>query len=120
MKTQVGINGAAGRMGQRLINLLKEDDSLALAAALESPDSPAQGRDAGECCGLGRLGVPISANLPLGDRLDAPIDFSVPEATLGVLPLCVERRIPVVIATTGFAPEQRDEIEAAAHMTAVL
>jgi 4-hydroxy-tetrahydrodipicolinate reductase len=120
MKTQVGINGAAGRMGQRLIHLLAEDESLTLAAALESPGSPALGRDAGEFCGLGRLGVPISAGLPLAERLDALIDFSVPEATLGVLPLCVERRIPIVVATTGFTPQQRGEIEAAAHMTAVL
>jgi 4-hydroxy-tetrahydrodipicolinate reductase len=58
--------------------------------------------------------------LPLEQRLDVLIDFSVPEATLGIVPVCVERRIPIVIATTGLSPEQCDEVEAAAHMTAVL
>jgi 4-hydroxy-tetrahydrodipicolinate reductase len=37
-----------------------------------------------------------------------------------VLPVCVARRIPIVIATTGHSDEERKEIEAAAHMTAVL
>jgi 4-hydroxy-tetrahydrodipicolinate reductase len=120
MRTQVGINGAGGRMGQRLIHLLTTDNSLALAAALESVNSPHLDRDAGEMCGIGTLGVPVATNLPLENHLDVLIDFSVPEATLNILPLCVERRIPVVIATTGFTPQEREEVEAAAHMTAVL
>src|SRR5258708_6838184 len=94
MKTQVGINAVAGRMGQRLIHLLKEDSALALVAALESPSSPYLGRDAGEVCGLGNLDVPISSTLPLDHRLDVLMDFSVPEGTLAILPVCVERRIP--------------------------
>jgi 4-hydroxy-tetrahydrodipicolinate reductase len=117
---QVGVNGAAGRMGQRIVNLLAEDNSLELAAALEAPDSPHQGRDAGDLCGPGKLGVPITSGLLLETRLDVMVDFSVPEATLGILPLCTERRIPIVVATTGFSEEQKEEVEAAAHMTAVL
>jgi 4-hydroxy-tetrahydrodipicolinate reductase len=120
VRTHIGINGAGGRMGQRLIHLLSEDNSLALAAALESADSPHLGRDAGELCGVGVLGVPIAATLPLEQRLDVLIDFSVPEATLAIVPVCVERRIPIVIATTGLSPSQCDEVESAAHMTAVL
>jgi 4-hydroxy-tetrahydrodipicolinate reductase len=120
MKTNVGINGVGGRMGQRLVYLLTADSTLALAAALESADSPHLGRDAGELCGLGNLGVPVTATLPLENCLDVLLDFSVPEGTLGILPVCVQRRIPIVIATTGFTPEQSDEVESAAHMTAVL
>ncbi len=120
MKIHVGINGAAGRMGQRLIHLLNEDSHLALVVALESADCPHLGRDAGELCGLGTLGVPLASTLHLSDRVDVLIDFSTPEGTLAILPICVQRRIPIVIATTGFTPEQRDEIESAAHMTAVL
>ena len=48
------------------------------------------------------------------------IDFSQPEGTMAVLPTCIERRIPLVVATTGHTPAQRQEIEAAAHQTAVL
>ena len=38
MKTIVGINGAAGRMGQRLVHLTCEDTELTLGAALEAAD----------------------------------------------------------------------------------
>ncbi len=58
MKTILGINGAAGRMGQRLVHLIGEDNDLALGAALEAANHPLQGRDIGEIAGLGKLGVP--------------------------------------------------------------
>ena len=64
MRTLIGINGAAGRMGQRLVHLAREDAELTLAAALEYAGHPAQGRDVGELCGLGPVGVPLrSSNL---------------------------------------------------------
>ena len=43
MKTHVAINGAAGRMGQRLVCLAREDRALSVVAALEAPGHPAQG-----------------------------------------------------------------------------
>jgi 4-hydroxy-tetrahydrodipicolinate reductase len=120
MKTIVGINGAAGRMGQRLVHLTREDSDLTLGAALESANHPRLGQDIGEIAGVGKLDVPLRADLPLNPRLDVLIDFSMPEGTMTVLPVCVERRIPLVVATTGHTAEQRRDIEAAAHHTALL
>lgn len=120
MKTVIGINGAAGRMGQRLVALAWEDDELTLGAALDAPGHPQQGRDAGEVAGVGSVGVPIRSELAHHRPLDVLIDFSTPEGTLTVLPWCVAQRIPVVVATTGLTPAQRQEVEAAAHQTALL
>jgi 4-hydroxy-tetrahydrodipicolinate reductase len=120
MKTLIGINGAAGRMGQRLVALAWEDASLSLVAALEAPGNPRLGQDAGEVCGLGKLGVVLRADVPLEQRVDVLVDFSSPEGTMSVLPVCVQRRIPLVVATTGHTPEQRKDIEEAAHETALL
>jgi 4-hydroxy-tetrahydrodipicolinate reductase len=120
MKTYVGINGACGRMGQRLFCLALRDPALAVSAAVEAPDHPDQGRDAGEVAGADRLGVPLTPGLPRHARLDVLIDFSLPAGTMAILPECVTRRTPIVIATTGHSHEQRREIEAAAHETAVL
>jgi 4-hydroxy-tetrahydrodipicolinate reductase len=120
MKTIIGINGAAGRMGQRLVHLTCEDTDLTLGAALEAANHPRLGQDIGEIVGLGRLGVPLASAAGWQQRLDVLIDFSTPEGTMTVLPLCVERRIPLVVATTGHTAEQRHEIEAAAHHTALL
>jgi 4-hydroxy-tetrahydrodipicolinate reductase len=120
MKTVIGINGAAGRMGQRLVHLAQEDPGLTLGAALESPGHPQLGRDVGELCGLGPLGVPLLAELPLGQRLDVLVDFSSPVGTAAALRACVPRRLPLVVATTGHSAAQKEEIEAAAHETALL
>ncbi len=120
MRTTIGINGVCGRMGQRLVQLAREDAELTIGAALEAPSHPRQGQDIGEVCGLGPIGVPLRHGLTPDLRLEVVIDFSVPEGTLAVLPLCVAHRVPIVIATTGFSAEQRREIEAAAHEVAVL
>jgi 4-hydroxy-tetrahydrodipicolinate reductase len=120
VKTIIGINGVCGRMGQRLVCLAREDPALALGAALEAPSHPQQGRDIGEVCGIGPLGVAVRHGITPELRLEVVIDFSMPEGTMAVLPQCVAHRVPIVIATTGFTVEQRREIEAAAHETAVL
>lgn len=120
MKTILGINGAAGRMGQRLVHLTCEDKDLTLSAALDSANHPRLGQDIGEIAGLGKLDVPLRAEMPHNPRIDVLIDFSMPEGTMTVLPVCIERRIPLVVATTGHTAEQRRDIEAAAHQTALL
>lgn len=120
MKTTIGVNGACGRMGKRILQLAHEDKELAIGAALESSTHPDLGRDAGEVAGLGKIGVPVSASLASSQHLNAIIDFSHPSGTTAVLPLCIERRIPLVVATTGHTPEQKQKIEAAAHQTAIL
>jgi 4-hydroxy-tetrahydrodipicolinate reductase len=120
MKTVIGINGICGRMGLRILQLSQEDQDLTVAAALDAAGHPSQGRDIGELAGAGKLGIPVRAELPLETRLDALIDFSTPQGTMSVLPQCVARRIPLIVATTGHTPAQKQEIESAAHETALL
>ncbi len=120
MKTAIGINGVCGRMGQRLVALAREDSELTIAAALDATGHAWIGRDAGDVAGIGTIGVKVAPELPLDTRLDVLIDFSQPAGTMAILKPCVMRRIPIVIATTGHSVEQRREIDAAAHETAIL
>jgi 4-hydroxy-tetrahydrodipicolinate reductase len=120
MKIHIAVNGAAGRMGQRLVALAREDPELALVAALDAPAHPQQGKDAGELAGVGKIGVPLTAEIPLQQRVDAVIDFSMPEGTMTVLRTCLARRLPLVVATTGHTAAQKAEIEEAAHEIALL
>lgn len=115
---RVGVHGAAGRMGQRIVALAVADPELQVVAAVDAPGSPHQGRDAGELAGAGRIGVPIGTEWPAG--IEAIIDFSLPEATAALAPLCAAKRIPLVVATTGLSPEQRSLVQAASHETAVV
>jgi 4-hydroxy-tetrahydrodipicolinate reductase len=120
MKTVIGINGACGRMGKRIVQLAHDDSSLQIGAALDHAGHPEQGKDIGELCGLGSLGLPVTRGLPPGRAIDVLIDFSMPEGTMTVLPICIDRRLPLVVATTGHSAPQRREIEAAAGHTALL
>src|SRR4051794_1805045 len=110
MKTVIAVNGACGRMGQRIVQLAREDKDLQLGAALDMPGHPQLGRDIGEVAGMGAIGVFVSNLWPPEQRVDVVIDFSMPEGTMAVLPLCVARKTPVVVATTGHTPAQRRDI----------
>lgn len=113
--TRIGIVGAAGRMGRTLIEAVQQAEGLVLAAATERAGSSLVGADAGELAGLGRLGVTVTDDLAsVADACDVLIDFTRPEATLAHLGLCRSAGKRMVIGTTGFAPEQRAQIEAAA------
>jgi 4-hydroxy-tetrahydrodipicolinate reductase len=107
-------------MGQRLVALAKDDPELAVVAAVDSPKHPLHGKDAGEVAGIGAIGVPVTGELPLGARVECLIDFSTPPGTMAILPTCIGRKIPLVVATTGHTDAQRAQIEEAAHDTAVL
>jgi 4-hydroxy-tetrahydrodipicolinate reductase len=120
VKILIGINGCCGRMGKRIVQLAHEDKELTIGAALESPGHPDQSKDVGEVAGIGHVGVPVRTGLATDQRLDVVIDFSMPQGTMAALALCVPRRIPLVVATTGFSQAQRQEIEEAAHETAIL
>jgi 4-hydroxy-tetrahydrodipicolinate reductase len=115
---RVGVNGATGRMGARILALLPEFPALGLTAAVDRPDHPRLGDDVGAVLGLGTLGVPLSSSLH--GPADVVIDFSTPAGTLAVLPTCVERGTPLVVGTTGFEPEQRQALRDAAATIPVL
>ena len=117
-RLQVAIHGAAGRMGQRLVACTHHDKELQLAAALDAPNTPRLGEDAGEVAGCGKTGIFISSELV--PPVQVVIDFSVPEAIEHLLLICTTRKIPLVVATTGFNDAQRTALqEAAKHIPIV-
>lgn len=109
---KVAIHGAAGRMGQRLVAIAAADPELSVVAAIDRPDHPRAGQDAGGIAGAGALGVPLSGSLDAA--ADVVIDFSSPAGTLAILRTCVERRVPLVVATTGLEAKELDAVRAAA------
>lgn len=115
---RLGISGAAGRMGNRLVALSGEDSELQLTAALDSPNSPLVGKDSGLAAGVAENGVPISGDLE-GD-VDVLIDFSVPAGAERATRLCLEKGIPLVMATTGMSETQQQLIRDAAKEISVV
>jgi 4-hydroxy-tetrahydrodipicolinate reductase len=118
MAIRLGIHGAAGRMGQRLIALSSADPDLKLVAALESASHPQLGADVGPISGVPNLGVKLSSTL--SEAPEVMIDFSVPAAAMSVLATCFERKIPLVLATTGFDSAAQDKIRATSATIPIL
>ena len=112
---KVIVAGAAGRMGGRLICLLKESAALTLAGAVESKGHVSVGEDAGETAGCTRAGIEICDDLSsvLG-RGEVVIDFSTPAATLEHLRITAQHRKAMVIGTTGFSSQELAELRALA------
>lgn len=105
-------------MGQRVIALAAEDPGFQVAAALERDGHPDLNADAGVLAGIKPLDVPLTSRLEA--TVDAVIDFSLPEATAAVVDTCLERQVPLVIATTGLdQPLQQRLFDAAAHLPVV-
>ena len=120
MTHRIAVAGASGRMGQMLIEAVGSADDCVLAGALDIASSPALGNDAG--AGLGqRTGVLITSDLRSGlANSDVLIDFTRPEGTMEHLKMCLELGVSLVIGTTGFSPEQKAEIGAAARKIPIM
>ncbi|MEZ6056327.1 MAG: 4-hydroxy-tetrahydrodipicolinate reductase [Planctomycetaceae bacterium] len=115
---KIAVNGAAGRMGQRVVALTAADPDLELIAAIESPGSPHLGKDAGTVAGIEATGVMISAELI--PHVDVVIDFSHPDGLASLAALCTERQIGLVAATTGLSAEQREAVLATSQFAPVI
>jgi 4-hydroxy-tetrahydrodipicolinate reductase len=109
---KVIVAGAAGRMGCRLVSLIRDSTALTLAGALEGKGHPALGEDAGEIAGSGHVGFPITDDLSTLERGEVVIDFSAPAATLEHMRAVARQRRAMVIGTTGFSAVQLDELRA--------
>src|SRR2546428_10522681 len=101
---KVIVTGAGGRMGTRLVSLIKETPNLVLVGAVERKGHPAVGADAGETAGCGRLGVAGTDNLaPLAHRAQGLIEFTSPGAPPMHLAIKAPPRKAMVIRPTGFS-----------------
>lgn len=118
---RIGVIGAAGRMGRMLAREVSAAPGCVLAAACEKPGHESVGRDAGEVAGLAPLGVAITDQpAAMFARVDAAIDFTVPQATAAHAGLAAQSKVIHVIGTTGLDAEQERALHKAAELTPVV
>ncbi len=119
--TKIAVNGAAGRMGGRIITAIKETEGLQLSGALEMAGHPALGQDAGMMAGCGALDVAIT-DLHEKALEDAQVlvDFTFPEVSLKNIEICAQMGKTIVIGSTGFTPEQRAKVEQYARQVPIV
>ena len=105
---RVIMHGCNGRMGQIITGLLANDTEARIVAGVDMTDS----RD---------NGYPVFTNLAdCQVEADVVIDFASAKAVDGLLDYSVEKKLPVVLCTTGLSNEQLLHVEEASKSIAVL
>jgi len=104
------VAGASGRMGKRIIHVIRQNGDIILAGAVERANHPDLGKDAGVVAGLGELDVPISGSMMEAARgKDVIIDFTAPQSTIGNLRVAGELGLAAVVGTTGISGAMLEE-----------
>ena len=116
---KIAIPGAAGRMGQELARACQAAAGVEIGAASELPGSKAIGRDSGEVAGIEATGVVIEEALAPGE-FAVLIDFTRPAETLAHHDACLAAIRAIVIGTTGFSADEKEQITAAAKQIPVV
>lgn len=90
-------------MGREIARLATEAKDVRIAGGLDVMDGEG-------------MGFPICkqfSEIPDDLPIDVVVDFSRPETLPSLLEFCDKRKLPVIIATTGFGPEELDAIQEA-------
>lgn len=113
MTTRIAVAGAAGRMGQEVMDAAHGYPGVALVGAIVRPGTvPARSPAIGDNdCRV------VDDPATLAGTIDAVIDFTNPEAAIGFADWCAEAGVAFVSGTTGLSPEQVARLDrAAAHV----
>ncbi|MCX4027971.1 4-hydroxy-tetrahydrodipicolinate reductase [Endozoicomonas sp. SM1973] len=114
--TRIGVVGVSGRMGKALVEACQNDQQVELTLAVQRTGSSLIGVDVGELAGVGKVGLIVVDNLVEQiSQVDVVIDFTRPDFTLANLEICKAHKKPMVIGTTGFSDEEKQQIQQAGN-----
>ena len=94
---KVILHGSSGRMGRVVAALARETDDIEIVAGVDKVE--------------GEQKFPFYTSIKdVKEAADAVIDFSNSEAVDELLDYCVEKKMPVVLCTTGLSDDQIDRV----------
>jgi len=112
---KISVLGAGGRMGLAVIRTMAGNPDMRLAGALEAPQSPLLGKDAGLLAGITENSILLTDQWQMAvDDADVLIDFSFPSATCVHATQAASLGKPLVIGTTGLNQAESAEVRNAA------
>ena len=92
------MHGCNGKMGRMITELVKNDDGAVIAAGVDTYTGIAND-------------YPVYESIDQCDTdVDVVIDFSNAGAVDALLDYCAEKKIPVVLCTTGLSEEQLEKV----------
>lgn len=101
------LSGCNGKMGQVITRLSEQYDDLQIVSGYDITDN-------------GKCNYPVFTELNSCDvKIDVIIDFSNPAALKGLLAFATEKKLPIIVATTGLSSEQKHSLTVASESIAV-
>ena len=102
------MHGCNGKMGRIITELVKNDDGVEIAAGVDAYTGTAND-------------YPVFDSIEKCDvEADVVVDFSTASATDALLDYCADRKVPVVLCSTGLSEEQLQKVKETSEKTAVL
>ena len=102
------MHGCNGRMGQAITRLAKENNELTIVAGVDPFDGVAND-------------YPVFKSIEeCNVEADVVIDFASAKAVDSLLTYCLDKKLPVVLCTTGLSEEQLTKVKEASKEIAVL
>ena len=101
------LHGCCGRMGHIITEICEKDENTQIVAGVDA-------------FGDAYAGYPVFRALSDCPEADVVIDFSTASAMDGLLAYCSEKKLPVVVCTTGLSEEQMEVLHKTADSIAVL
>ncbi len=96
---KVLINGCNGKMGQEVLNAINNNENFEVLNGVDLIENH-------------NYKFPVYTNVSeIKEKPDVIIDFSVPVATMKILEYAKEKKVPIVIATTGLSDEEKQKIK---------
>ena len=102
------MHGCNGKMGQVITGLIKADEGIELVAGIDT------------YTGLKNDSPVFERIYQCNVEADVIIDFSNAGAVDALLDYCADRKVPVVLCTTGLSEDQLGKVKVASEKTAVL
>lgn len=109
---KLGVAGACGRMGRRIMELASYDKELEVSLALEKKGTPVIGRDWGK--------IKISSSPDGIFLVDVFVDFTFPDASEANLDYVAKYKKALVLGTTGFGEAQLRKIEEISRLVPIV
>ena len=106
--TRVIMHGCSGAMGRVISGLAEDMEDIKIVAGIDLDDQV-------------NLGYPVFQSLEQCNvEADVIVDFASAKAVDHLLEYCEERKMPLVLCTTGLSKEQAEKVQTTARKTAIL
>lgn len=107
---KVIVNGAGGNMGKEVVRAVYAQDGLELCGAVDLNEV---GKDVGELCGLGCIGVQVTDDLDYTIKRTQPqvvVDFTTPFVVMKNIEITMCNGVNLVVGTTGITNVDLEKI----------